>query len=137
MNNFARLKRESMKKAFIWAGVVVVLFLAIFIWWKYYFTYSEGYRSGILQKFSYKGNIVKTYEGEMILSSIESKKDVPLASEKFFFSVTDEKIAKHLEQIQGQMITVHYTQKHGTLLWRGESAYFVDSVRTVQQEIAN
>ena len=67
------------------ASVIIILFLAGFIYWKYAFTYSTGYRSGLLQKFSYKGTMFKTYEGEMILSSIRSNNNTTLASEKFLF----------------------------------------------------
>ena len=100
-----------------------------FVYWKYYFTYSEGYRAGLLQKFSKKGNIFKTYEGEMILSSVQSNANVAIASEKFFFSVTDKNVALQLEKVQGESIVVHYREKNGTLPWKGESTYFVDSVR--------
>ncbi|MFN5136170.1 MAG: hypothetical protein ACK5DG_12715, partial [Chitinophagaceae bacterium] len=68
-------------------SIVLILFLVGFVYYKYYFTYTTGYRSGLLQKFSYKGTIFKTYEGEMILSSIRSNTNVALASEKFLFSV--------------------------------------------------
>jgi hypothetical protein len=110
-------------------SLILVIGLSLFIYWKYFFTYSTGYRSGLLQKFSHKGTIFKTYEGEMILSSIRSNANVALASEKFLFSVTDEKIAKQMELLQGRMVTVHYNNKNGTLPWRGESAYIVDSVK--------
>ena len=60
--------------------VVFVLLIAL-VYWKYFFTYSEGNRTGLLQKFSYKGTIFKTYEGELILSSIRSQNNVALASE--------------------------------------------------------
>jgi len=99
------------------------------VYWKYFFTYSEGYRAGLLQKFSLKGNVFKTYEGEMILSSVQSSANVAIASEKFFFSVTDKAVALQLERIQGQSIVVHYREKNGTLPWKGENNYFVDSVR--------
>ncbi|WP_407523068.1 hypothetical protein PDL71_16430 [Lacibacter sp. MH-610] len=110
-------------------SLILVIGLALFIYWKYFFTYSTGYRSGLLQKFSHKGTIFKTYEGEMILSSIRSNANVALASEKFLFSVTNEQIAKQMELLQGRMVTVHYNNKNGTLPWRGESAYIVDSVK--------
>jgi hypothetical protein len=117
-----------MKKFLIWASVVIVVILAIWIYWKYCFTYSEGYRAGLLQKFSYKGAIFKTYEGEMILSSVASNKDVALASEKFMFSVPDKTVAGALEKLEGFMIVVHYREKNGALFWRGETKYLVDSV---------
>ncbi|MFM2139191.1 MAG: hypothetical protein RJA57_1498 [Bacteroidota bacterium] len=110
----------------------IVLILALFVYWKYFFTYSEGNRTGLLQKFSYRGTLFKTYEGELILSSIRSQQQVPIASEKFFFSVTDRATAGTLENLQGRYVTVHYIMKNGVLPWRGDSRYLVDSVRWEQ-----
>jgi len=118
-----------MKKFAIYFFLIIVLVLGSFIYWKYSFTYSEGYRAGLLQKFSLKGNVFKTYEGEMILSSVQSNSNVAIASEKFFFSVTDKNVALQLEKAQGESIVVHYREKNGTLPWKGENTYFVDSVR--------
>ncbi|MGE5520376.1 MAG: hypothetical protein ACM3VS_10660 [Candidatus Dadabacteria bacterium] len=112
--------------------IVFVLLMAGIIYWKYYFTYSSGNRFGLLQKFSHKGNLFKTYEGEMILSSVEGNQNVPIASEKFYFSVTSKRIANQLMDLQGKHVTVHYLQKNGTLSWRGESEYIVDSVVNAQ-----
>lgn len=108
--------------------LIIFLGLGIFVFWKYFYTYSSGNRYGLLQKFSHKGNLFKTYEGELILSSVRSNNDVALASEKFFFSVADERVAQQLMNMQGQRVTVHYNEKKGTLVWRGESRYIVDSV---------
>jgi hypothetical protein len=118
-----------MKKfAFVFT-LVIILLLGSFIYWKYSFTYSEGYRAGLLQKVSLKGNLFKTYEGEIILSSIESRANVAIASEKFYFSVVDKEVALQLEKIQGGSVIVHYREKNGVLPWRGESTYLVDSVK--------
>ena len=118
-----------MKKfAFVFT-LVIILLLGSFIYWKYSFTYSEGYRAGLLQKVSLKGNLFKTYEGEIILSSIESRANVAIASEKFYFSVVDKEVALQLEKIQGGTVIVHYREKNGVLPWRGESTYLVDSVK--------
>lgn len=113
-------------------ALVILLGLTGFVYYKYYFTYTSGYRSGLLQKFSYKGTIFKTYEGEMILSSIRSNTNVALASEKFLFSVNNEQVAKQMEQMQGRMVTVHYHGKNGSLPWRGDTPYIVDSVKLEQ-----
>ena len=112
--------------------LVLLLVLAGFIYWRYYFTYSDGERFGLLQKFSHKGNLFKTYEGEMILSSVQSNANVPIASEKFYFSVADKNVADRLMKLQGRHVTIHYKQKKGTLPWRGESEYIVDSVQAEQ-----
>jgi len=117
-----------MKKFIIWALLILIIILGCYIYWKYSYTYSEGYRAGLLQKFSYKGTLFKTYEGEMILSSVESNRSIALASEKFFFSVADKQVASTLAKLEGYMIVVHYREKNGTLFWRGDTKYLVDSV---------
>jgi len=125
---------SNMKKFAIYSSLIIILVLGSFVYWKYAFTYSEGYRAGLLQKFSYKGNVFKTYEGEMILSSVQSNSNVALASEKFFFSVTNKAVALQLEKVQGESIVVHYREKNGVLPWKGENTYFVDSVRVNIQD---
>ncbi len=78
---------KKTKKIFRWILIVIIVLLGTFFYWKYFYTYSEGSRPGLLQKFSYKGTFIKTYEGELILSSVSSTSNVALASEKFLFSV--------------------------------------------------
>ena len=114
-------------------GKYVALFLVVFLliggvifWWKYYYTYSDGSRSGLLQKLSHKGNLMKTYEGELVLSSISSTNSVALASEKFYFSVASDSVAKKMMDFEGKRVKLHYEQKKGTLPWRGDSEYIVD-----------
>ena len=126
--------KSKMKKFFIWFTLIVLVILAIFIYWKYYFTYSEGNRAGLLQKFSYRGQMFKTWEGELILSSVKSSQNVALASEKFLFSVTDKNAAEKLSHLEGTFISVHYIQKNGRLFWRGDTEYFVDSIMPVRNE---
>lgn len=106
-----------------------VVIVGIYVYWSFFFTYSDGYRAGLLQKFSRKGTIFKTYEGEMILSSVQSSKNVALASEKFMFSVADHDVAMQLEKLQGKNVVVHYTEKNNTLPWRGETVFIVSSVK--------
>lgn len=118
-----------MKKYLTRFLILIIIVLGIFSYWKYSFTYSDGYRAGLLQKFSRKGTFFKTYEGEMILSSVQSNANVAIASEKFLFSVTDKNLANRLEQMQGDNIIVHYNQKNAALPWRGDSPYIVDSVK--------
>jgi hypothetical protein len=112
-----------------WLLFLIVVIGVIFIYWKYFYTYSEGYRAGLLQKFSHKGVIFKTYEGEIILSSVSSNRDVALASEKFLFTVTNKTLMRQFDTLQGQPVIVHYRQKNAALFWRGDSPYLVDSVK--------
>ena len=117
------------KKFFRWIISLLIIFLAVFIYIKYFYTYSEGYRAGLLQKFSKKGVIFKTYEGEMILSSVATSKEIAIASEKFFFTMINKDLIRQFDTLQGQNVIVHYIQKNGTIFWRGDSKYLVDSVQ--------
>jgi len=124
----SRLVRKT-RKFLRWTLTIIVILCSIFIYWKYFYTYSEGYRAGLLQKFSSKGTFVKTYEGEMILSSVSSNRDVALASEKFLFTLANKNLVRQFDTLQGEMVIVHYKQKNGTVFWRGDSPYLVDSVK--------
>jgi hypothetical protein len=119
----------KVKKVLKWLLILIVIFAFSHIYWKYYYTYSEGYRAGLLQKFSNKGTLFKTYEGEIILSSVSSNRDVAIASEKFLFTVTNKAIVRQFDTLQGQPVIVHYKQKNAPLFWRGDSPYLVDSVK--------
>jgi hypothetical protein len=121
--------KKKARKYFYIALTFIVLIIGAYIYWSFFFTFSDGYRAGLLQKFSRKGNIFKTYEGEMILSSVQSNNNVALASEKFVFSVADVDVALQLEKLQGKNVVVHYTQKNNTLPWRGETVFIVSSVK--------
>ena len=117
------------KKVLSWILFLIVIIGVSFIYWKFFYTYSEGYRAGLLQKFSSKGTIFKTYEGELILSSVSSNRDVAIASEKFLFTLTNKALVRQFDTLQGETVIVHYRQKNATAFWRGDSQYLVDSVK--------
>ena len=125
---WAETKRKIRKVVLLLVSLVIII-TGFSFYWKYFYTYSDGYRAGLLQKFSHKGNIFKTYEGEIILSSVTSTNNVALASEKFYFSATDRNLASQLDTLQGQFVIVHYIQKNGAIFWRGDSEYLVNSVK--------
>lgn len=117
------------KKFFRWLLILIIIIAGIFVYWKYFYTYSEGYRAGLLQKFSHKGTFIKTYEGEMILSSVATTRDVAIASEKFLFTVINNSLIRQFDTLQGETVIVHYRQKNRAVFWRGDSQYLVDSVK--------
>jgi hypothetical protein len=125
-------RKSKLKGCFGLLVLGLLLVLAGFLYWKYYYTYSSGNRYGLLQKFSHKGNLFKTYEGEMILSSVRGNNNIPIASEKFFFSVTNKNVADQLMNMQGKFVTIHYKEKNGVVSWRGDTPYIVDSVKLDQ-----
>ncbi|RYY38345.1 MAG: hypothetical protein EOO08_14595 [Chitinophagaceae bacterium] len=134
MNRYAVSDRtRSGARKLIWSIVLIGLLVSgLLLYWRYFYTYSEGNRFGMLQKFSRKGNVFKTYEGELILSSVSGNNNVPIASEKFFFSVNDEAVAQQLLQMEGRRVSLHYTEKKASLFWRGETPYIVDGVKAVE-----
>ncbi len=121
-------KKSGFKKFIRWFIFILLVGFAAFAYWKYFFNYSDGNRSGLLQKLSRKGTIFKTYEGELVLSSISSTANVALASEKFYFSVANKTVADKMDSLEGKKVKVHYLQMNGTLPWRGDSEYIVDKV---------
>jgi hypothetical protein len=121
-----------MKKYLIAFLLLLVIIFSAWVYWKYYFTYSEGNRSGLLQKFSYKGNIFKTYEGELILNSLVINGIAPVSSEKFYFSVESKTLGERMKNYEGKRVVLQYKEKKGVLFWRGDSNYIVDSVRLVE-----
>jgi hypothetical protein len=122
-------KKKSMGCGkYLFGGALIFLLVGgIFFWWKFYYTYSDGSRTGMLQKLSHKGNIMKTYEGELVLSSVASTNNVALASEKFFFSVANDSLAKSMMKLEGKRVRLEYEQKNGALPWRGDSEYIITS----------
>lgn len=121
-----------MRKTFFLIVTSLVVIFGIWFWWKFYYTYSDGNRTGMLQKFSHKGNMFKTYEGELVMNSFVINGAAPISSEKFFFSVADQDLGERMKEFEGKKVVVMYKQKKGTLPWRGDSEYVVDSVRLVE-----
>ncbi|WP_026764237.1 hypothetical protein [Sediminibacterium salmoneum] len=116
-------------KKFAWSATTIVLLVLIgFIYWRYYFVYSEGTKAGILNTFQQKGFVFKTYEGNLIQSGFKAN----VQSNEFVFSVVDEKVAEVLNQNSGREINVHYKRYLGALPWRGVEKYIVDSILEVR-----
>ena len=93
---------------------------AILVYWFFFNVYSEGERKGTLVKITKKGDVFKTYEGEMWLSCRNI-----LNAEKFYFSVADENLSDSMKIMEDECITVSYKQYRRTLSWRGDSKYVV------------
>ena len=51
----------------LWLLLIIVVLLVLWTWFTLSWSYGEGERAGVLQKFSHKGWLCKTYEGELAL----------------------------------------------------------------------
>ena len=121
-------KKSGFKKTLRWVSIIGILVLALIVWWKYYFEFGEGVKSGELNYVVKKGNIFKTYEGKLIQSGIRSKTPGSIQSYEFEFSVVNDSIANILMNNSGNYFDLHYKEYKGALPWRGYSKYVVDRI---------
>ena len=90
-------------------------------------SYSTGDRAGYVQKFSKKGWLCKTWEGELAMVSIPGS-----TPERFPFTVRNEAVARELERLIGERVAITYEQKRGIpTTCFGETQYYVTAVRQV------
>ena len=118
-------------KVITWTSVIAVLALAGFIFFKFCFVYAEGVNEGDINYFQKEGIIFKTYEGKMIQTGLKnSKTRGSIQSNEFKFSVVKESVAKQLNEGTNTGVKLHWKRYLGTLPWRGNSQFIVDSVYT-------
>jgi hypothetical protein len=112
-----------LRKIILFFTLAIVLISAAYFSFVYYASYSEGVRSGELIKFSSKGYIFKTYEGE-ISQGISG-------AQIFKFSVlsSDAKVVESLKELQGQYVKVNYVERYRTFPWWGDTNYFITQVQ--------
>lgn len=123
-------RRPRRKWPFVLFGIVIVLpILAIGLWttialeW----SYSRGDRAGYIQKFSKKGWVCKTWEGEIAMVNMPGA-----AQERFGFSVRDDSVAAQITRMMGSHVAIHYEQHRGVPGGCfGETEYYVTGVTAV------
>jgi hypothetical protein len=106
----------------------LLLILAGFVYFRYYWVFADGTKAGILNTFQKKGYLFKTYEGKIIQSGFK----VNVQSNEFEFSVVSESVAKTLLENAGKDVELHYKSYFGALPWRGMQKFIVDSVYEVR-----
>jgi len=118
----------QMKKFWTILAIVLVAGALVFGYFRFYFVFGEGVKSGELNYVVYKGVLFKTYEGKLIQSGIRSKTAGSIQSYEFEFSVTDKRLAEQLMLLGGRNIELHYKEYFGALPWRGFTKFVVDSI---------
>ena len=122
-------KTSGFKKFISWFLLIIFLAFAGFVYWKYYFVFGEGVKSGTLIYAVKKGNLFKTYEGKLIQEGIRSQKTgAGLSSNEFEFSIESDSVFHILELNSGKAFDLHYKEFHGVLPWRGNTRYVVDKI---------
>ena len=117
----------------ILVGIVFLLVLALVITFLVFnFNYSEGSRAGVLMKFSKRGYVFKTYEGELNTGGVGNIANTAQLNQVWNFSVKDAGFADTLHLYEGKRVILFYQQKIKHLPWQGETDYFVNIVQEVK-----
>ena len=105
------------------AASIAILALAVaWTWFTLSWSYSEGERAGVLQEFSRKGWVCKTYEGELAMYVVGG-----VAPQIWHFSTRDELLAQRLSAAVGKQVRLHYTEHRGVpTRCFAETPYFAD-----------
>ena len=111
-----------MRKALLYIILTLIIAIIAYFSFVYYATYSEGVRAGELIKFSHKGVVFKSWEGQMSQGIS--------GAQIFSFSVldSDKKVIEDLKNFQGQYVKVTYVERYKTFAWWGDTKYFVTNV---------
>jgi len=121
------LKQVALKSAVI-IILTVILGFGAWTWLTLTYDYSDGERAGYIQKFSHKGWVCKTWEGEMSMINYPGA-----APEIFRFSVRDDKMAKQIEAVVGKRVALHYEQHINVpTSCFGETEYFITGLRVIE-----
>jgi hypothetical protein len=118
-------------KMLVWLIVLIVVLVggfAGYVWVTLNWSFSSGERAGYVQKFSHKGWLCKTWEGELSMMAIPGS--IP---EKFLFSVRDDKTAQVINSTMGKKVNLHYEQHKGIpTTCFGETEFYVTGVKLLE-----
>jgi hypothetical protein len=124
------LRERGIGVLFLLIGLLLAAAVLIgYFWLALSWSYASGERAGWVQKFSLKGWICKTWEGEMAMVSMPGS-----TTEKFAFTVRDDAVAHEINRLMGRRVTLHYEQKVGLpTSCFGETRYYVTKVTLVEE----
>ena len=118
-----------MLKGFVIGIVVLATLIAGYLVFVLYWSYSSGERAGWVQKFSRKGWICKTWEGELAMANLPGS-----MPQVFAFTVVKEEVAAQINSQMGERVTIHYKEHRGLpTTCFGDTPHFVDGIRRVNE----
>lgn len=116
---------SKVKRAFLGLIAIAVALAAGYLLIVLNWSYSDGERVGYIQKFSNKGWLCKTWEGELAMFPV-----VAMQAEKFVFTVRDDAVAASITQNMGKKMAIRYEEHKGVpTSCFGETPYYVVEVR--------
>ncbi|PYT17022.1 MAG: hypothetical protein DMF51_03305 [Acidobacteria bacterium] len=109
--------------------LVGAILFGLYTWTTLSWTYSTGERAGYVQKFSRRGWICKTWEGDLAMVTIPGT-----MPEKFLFSVRADPVAETITRTLGKRVALIYDQHKGVpTSCFGDTEYFVTGVRVIDE----
>ena len=131
LRNMSRHTKRRIGTYLLLALAVPTLLYVLYVYILLHWSYSDGDRSGMLQKFSRKGWFCKTHEGELTILTTPGQ--LAVGPQLWAFTVRDEAVAKQVNAALGHKVVLHYAQ-HPSLPTTcfGETEYFVDGVRVIE-----
>ncbi len=110
-----------------WVVVLLILAVGGYLVFIFNWSYSDGDRAGYLQKFSHKGWICKTYEGELAMTTVPGVAPVIWT---FSVNMWEDPLAQQINGLLGKKVVLHYREfRYLPSTCFGETPYFVDSVK--------
>ena len=113
--------------------ISIIVVLAGIGYYRYYWVFGEGVKSGELNYVVRKGYVFKTFEGKLIQSGFRSKTPGTIQSYEFEFSVGDKGVAEKLMLSSGKEVELHYKEYLHAVPWRGYTKYVVDSIIAIRE----
>ena len=126
-----RPHRRHRRWPWVVAAVIVSPIAVIALWTLIVlnYSYSRGNRAGYVQKFSRKGWICKTFEGELAMVNVPGA-----LQERWEFSVRDDSLAHIITTSMGQRVSLTYDQHVAVpTSCFGETPYFVTGIQVLGQ----
>lgn len=109
-----------------------ILFLALLgvLWFVSTGYYSSGNRAGTISKFSERGYVFKTYEGQLMEGGYSGETG-SLSPRYWDFSTKEDSVVKKIEKAlaTGERITLVYQEKFVKFPWNGDTEYIVTDVQ--------
>jgi len=123
-----------MKKIILLVVLFLLLIASGIIYFKYFYVFGEGVKSGHLNYVVLKGDVFKTYEGKLIQGGFKSRSVGTITSNDFEFSIVNKAIAEKMMTNSGKWFDLHYREYHHVVAWRGNTVYVVDSILSMRDD---
>lgn len=120
---------KTMRKHWVLITITIAAVLAAAVYFRFFFVFGEGVKSGELNYVVYKGVLFKTYEGKLIQTGIRSKAAGSIQSYEFEFSVENEAAGARTDAARGKDARTALQGVFRGAAWRGFTKFVVDSHR--------